>query len=58
MFPTYLEISTWLPDLLAGLSISLQVTVFSLLIGIPFGLLLALGVLAKGRTVRGLSLFW
>lgn len=58
MFPTYDEISAWLPDLLSGLSISLQVTAFSLLIGIPFGLLLALGVLAKSRVVKGLSLFF
>ena len=58
MFPTYDEISAWLPDLLSGLSISLQVTALSLLIGIPFGLLLALGVLAKSRVVRGFSLFF
>ncbi|MET3646008.1 amino acid ABC transporter permease [Phyllobacterium ifriqiyense] len=57
MFPSYAEISTWLPDLLAGLSISIQVTVLSLLIGIPFGLVLALGVLAKNRVVKVLSLF-
>lgn len=56
MFPTYDEISAWLPDLLSGLSISLQVTAVSLLIGIPFGLVLALGVLAKSRAVKGLSL--
>ncbi|WP_421591601.1 amino acid ABC transporter permease [Shinella sp. M27] len=57
MFPSYDEISAWLPDLLGGLSISLQVTALSLLIGIPFGLLLALGVLANNRAVKGLSLF-
>ncbi len=58
MFPTYDEISAWLPDLLSGLSISLQVTALSLAIGIPFGLLLALGVLAKSRVVKSLSLFF
>jgi polar amino acid transport system permease protein len=57
MFPTYDEVSSWLPDLLSGLSISLQVTALSLLIGIPFGLVLALGVLAKSRMVKSLSLF-
>jgi polar amino acid transport system permease protein len=57
MFPTYDEVSSWLPDLLSGLSISLQVTALSLLIGIPFGLVLALGVLAKIRMVKSLSLF-
>ncbi|MFC0805243.1 amino acid ABC transporter permease [Ensifer sp. P24N7] len=57
MFPTYDEVSSWLPDLLGGLSISLQVTALSLLIGIPFGLVLALGVLAKSRMVKSLSLF-
>ncbi|UPA27903.1 amino acid ABC transporter permease [Shinella oryzae] len=57
MFPTRDEISAWLPDLLGGLSISLQVTAFSLLIGIPFGLLLALGVLARSRWLKVISLF-
>ena len=58
MFPTYDEISAWLPDLLSGLSISLQVTSLSLAIDIPSGLLLALGVLAKSRVVKSLSLFF
>ncbi len=57
MFPTYDELSQWLPDLLGGLSISLQVTAFSLLLGIPFGLILALGVLSKSRMVKVASLF-
>jgi polar amino acid transport system permease protein len=57
MFPTYDEIIAWAPDLLGGLSISLQVTVLSLLLGIPFGLLLGLGVLARNKFLRGLSLF-
>ncbi|HTO31403.1 MAG TPA: amino acid ABC transporter permease [Pararhizobium sp.] len=56
MFPTVEEIITWLPDLLSGLSISLQVTALSLMIGIPFGLVLALGVLARNRALKGLSL--
>lgn len=56
MFPSYEEISAWLPDLLGGLSISLQVTALSLLLGIPFGLLLALGVLARNKVIRGASL--
>ncbi|HUH48456.1 MAG TPA: amino acid ABC transporter permease [Mycoplana sp.] len=57
LFPSYDEIFAWLPDLLSGLSISLQVTALSLLLGIPFGLLLALGVLARNKAVRGASLF-
>ncbi|MBN8952684.1 MULTISPECIES: amino acid ABC transporter permease [unclassified Rhizobium] len=56
MFPTFEEIASWTPDLLGGLSISLQVTALSLLLGIPFGLLLALGVLARNRTLRIASL--
>ncbi|MFD1330210.1 amino acid ABC transporter permease [Mycoplana ramosa] len=56
MSPSYEEISAWLPDLLGGLSISLQVTALSLLLGIPFGLLLALGVLARNKVIRGASL--
>lgn len=57
MFPSYEEIVSWMPDLLGGLSISLQVTALSLLLGIPFGLLLALGVLARSKTLRIASLF-
>lgn len=56
MFPTFDEISSWLPELLAGLSTSVQVTALSLLLGIPFGLLLALGVLAKSRALRAMCL--
>lgn len=56
MFPSYEEIASWMPDLLGGLSISLQVTVLSLLFGIPFGLLLALGVLARSKAIRAISL--
>lgn len=57
MLPNLEELSAWLPDLLSGLSISLQVTALSLLLGIPFGLLLALGVLAKSRLTKSLALF-
>lgn len=57
MFPSNEEIISWMPDLLSGLSISLQVTALSLLLGIPFGLLLALGVLARNRALRAASLF-
>lgn len=57
MIPTYDELVSWLPELLSGLSISLQVTALSLALGIPFGLVLALGVLAKGRAIRILALF-
>lgn len=56
MFPSYDEIVSWMPELLGGLSVSLQVTVLSLLLGIPFGLLLALGVLARSRALRAVSL--
>jgi polar amino acid transport system permease protein len=52
MFPTSEEITTWMPELLGGLSISLQVTALSLLFGIPFGLLLALGVLVHNKVLR------
>ncbi|MBB3609857.1 amino acid ABC transporter permease [Rhizobium sp. BK602] len=57
MFPSYDEIVSWMPELLGGLSISLQVTALSLLLGIPLGLLLALGVLARSRALRAISLF-
>ncbi|MDR1513417.1 MAG: amino acid ABC transporter permease [Propionibacteriaceae bacterium] len=45
-----------LTQLLGGLGVSLQLTVIALALGIPLGLLLALGVSAKGRAVRWLSL--
>ncbi|RFC67648.1 MULTISPECIES: amino acid ABC transporter permease [Mesorhizobium] len=41
-----------LPQLLAGLSISLQVTGAALAIGFPLGLLLALGVQSKVKAVK------
>ncbi|WP_428423482.1 amino acid ABC transporter permease [Pararhizobium sp.] len=56
MIPTYGELVVWLPELLSGLSISLQVTALSLALGIPFGLLLALGVLAKGKAAKTIAL--
>ena len=46
----------WLPDLLAGYRISLEVTALSLAIGIPLGLLLALMVSAGSRHVRNVAL--
>ncbi|MBM7046206.1 amino acid ABC transporter permease [Rhizobium lusitanum] len=56
MLPTLEEIVTWLPDLLDGLMTSLQVTALALLIGIPFGLVLALGVLSRSRALKTASL--
>lgn len=46
----------WFPDLLGGFGISLEVTGVCLLLGIPLGLLLALGVQAKSASVRWLAL--
>lgn len=46
----------WFPDLLAGFWISVEVTAVCLILGIPFGLLLALGVQAKLAPVRWLCL--
>lgn len=57
MFPTGEEIATWLPDLLSGLLTSLEVAALAILFGIPFGLLLALGVLAQSKALRAVSLF-
>ena len=48
--------ATWLPNLLRGLSISLQVTGVCLALGIPLGLALALGVRARSPALRALSL--
>jgi polar amino acid transport system permease protein len=43
---------TYLPGLLGGLGISVQVALFSLLIGVPGGLLLAVGASSKRKLVR------
>ena len=45
-----------LPALLDGLRISVEVTFACLALGIPFGLLLALGVQSKSRPVRAIAL--
>lgn len=42
----------YLPGLLAGLGVSVQVALLSLLIGIPGGLLLAIGASSKTKLVR------
>jgi polar amino acid transport system permease protein len=51
MFPTLDEFYEWIPALLGGLKISLQVSALSLAIGIP------LGLGAKSRSARYVSLF-
>jgi len=42
----------WLPTLLDGLRLSIEVTIACLAFGIPLGLVLALGVQSKRRVVR------
>jgi polar amino acid transport system permease protein len=42
----------WLPSLLTGLKVSVEVTIACLALGIPLGLLLAVGVSAPSRPVR------
>lgn len=44
--------SEWLPTLLDGLKISVEVTAACLALGIPFGLVLALGMQSKNAAVR------
>jgi len=56
MGATWSDIVGWLPDLWAGFLISLRVTFFSLLFGIPLGLCLALGVQVKSPPARWISL--
>lgn len=46
----------WLPQMLSGLRISLTVTAMSLLIGIPLGFLLSLGVMSKAKSARWAAL--
>jgi polar amino acid transport system permease protein len=45
----------WLPNLISGLRISIEVTVACLILGIPLGLILAVGVSAPSRFVRYVS---
>jgi polar amino acid transport system permease protein len=56
MGATWDDVVSWLPDLWAGFLISLQITFFSLLIGIPFGLLLALGTQSRTTPLRWICL--
>lgn len=56
MGATWSDIVGWLPDLWGGFLISLRVTLFSLLFGIPLGLCLALGLQLRSRPFRWASL--
>ncbi len=49
---TWGDVVGWLPDLWAGFLISLRVTLFSLLFGLPAGLLLCLGLQTSRRAIR------
>ena len=46
----------WLPQMFAGLRISLQVTLACLVIGIPLGFMFSLGVMSRRRWLRGPAL--
>lgn len=48
--------SEWFPSMLSGFMISLEVTAACLVLGIPLGLVLALGVQSKAAPLRWLSL--
>ncbi|MBX8814731.1 amino acid ABC transporter permease, partial [Ochrobactrum sp. MR34] len=50
------QFHNWLPQLLGGLRISLIVTGMSLLIGIPLGFFLSLGVMSKIKATRWAAL--
>ncbi len=49
---TWDDLLAWLPDLWSGFIISVEVTIVTLIIGIPLGLLWALGVQAKAAPLR------
>lgn len=42
----------WLPQLWSGLKVSLSVTAVSLILGLPMGFLLSLGVMSRSQPVR------
>jgi polar amino acid transport system permease protein len=52
MGATWADVVGWLPDLWDGFLVSLRVTFFSLLCGLPAGLLLCLGIQARQRAIR------
>lgn len=52
------DIFTILPTLLGGLKISLGLTFFSLLIGLPIGLVLSFGIVAGNKAYRYLCVFF
>ena len=53
---TWDDFTSWLPDLWSGFVLSIQVTVASLAVGLPLGLVLALGVQAQVKLVRMICL--
>lgn len=53
---TWADVLSWLPSYWRGFVISAQVTAVSLAFGIPFGLLLALGVQSRNLLIRQTSL--
>lgn len=52
------DIATILPTLLGGLKISLLLTFFSLLIGLPIGLIFSFGIVAPNRVYRYICVFF
>lgn len=52
------DIITILPTLLSGLQVSLTLTFFSLLFGLPLGLLFSFGVTADNKVFRYVSVFF
>lgn len=58
MGTTWGEILEWLPALWAGLQISLEVTVLTLLIGVPLGLVLALAVQSQSKIIAWAALIF
>lgn len=56
MNSTLTMIASWMPQLLDGLLLSLQVTFLGLLIGVPGGLVLAVLALSRNRALRILSM--
>lgn len=52
------DIATILPSLLGGLKISLTLTFFSLLIGLPIGLVFSFGVVSANKAFRYICVFF
>jgi polar amino acid transport system permease protein len=56
MGATWRDVLSWIPELLSGFVVSIELTLVTLLCGFPLGLIGALGVQARNRMLRRITL--